>query len=82
MQQSLLYIGWMKVSLKPDTRRKAQKSTGSATAQNGTKSGGRFQKPSESGSKKREPQKRSGSGKEVWSRILSVKANGIEATSV
>ena len=41
----------------------------------------RYQRLSESGSKKREPQKRSGSGKEVLSRILSVRANGTVAFS-
>ena len=41
----------------------AQKSTGFIIAQNGTRSDGRFQRPSESGSKKPKLQKRSGSGK-------------------
>ena len=40
------------------------------------------QVPSESGCKKREPQRRSGSGKEVLLRILSVKVNGTRAMSV
>ena len=68
------WIGQMKVSAKLVTRRKAQKSTGSTIAQNGTKPDGRSQRLSESGSKKREPQKGSGSGKEVFSRIFSVES--------
>ena len=51
-------IGHMKVSAKPLTRRKAQKSTGSTIAQNGTKSDGRSQRLLDSGSNKREPQKK------------------------
>ena len=58
-------VGRMKVNAEPATRRKTQKSTGSTTTQNGAKSDGRFQRPSESWSKKQEPQGRSGSGKEV-----------------
>ena len=54
-----------RVSAQPVTRRKAQISTGSTIAEDGTKSDGRSQKPSENGSKKREPQRRSGNGKEV-----------------
>ena len=38
--------------------------------------------PSESGSKRWKPRRKSGSGKEVSSRTLSVKANGTEASSV
>ena len=41
----------------------------------------RCQRLSESGSKKRGLQRRSGSGKEVLSRILSMKANGTDAHS-
>ena len=37
--------------------------------------------PSENGNKRRERRRKSGSGKEVSSRILSVKASGIEVTS-
>ena len=48
----------MKVSSKPATRRKALKSTGSTTVQDGMKSEGRSQKPSENGNKKPELQKR------------------------
>ena len=48
------------------TRRKAPKSMGSITAQNGTKSDEGFQMLSESGSKKREHQRRNGSGKEAF----------------
>ena len=55
-------------------KRKGQKSTGYTTAQNGTKSDEKFQKFSRSWSKKHEPQRRSGSDKEVLLRILSVKA--------
>ena len=50
-------VGRMNTSAKPVTRRKAQKSTGSTTAQNGTNSDGGFQTLSER-SKKREPQKK------------------------
>ena len=69
-------VGRMKVNAKLVTKRKVQKSTGSTIAQNGTRTEGRSQRPSVSGSTKRELQKRSGSGKEVLSRILAVKANG------
>ena len=61
-------VGRMKVSVKFATRRKAQESTGFATVENGRKPGGRFRRPSESGSKKRERRRKSGSGKEVSSR--------------
>ena len=44
--------------------------------QNGKGSEGRSQRLSESGSKQRRLRRKSGSGKEVLSRILSVKANG------
>ena len=44
--------------------------------------GGRSQRHSESGSRRRKLQKRSGSGKVVLSRILSVKANGAGCISV
>ena len=80
-RNSWTLVGQVKVNVKLVTRRKAQKSTGSTIAQNGTSSDGRFQRYSESGSKKRQPQKRSGSGKEVLSRILSVKTNGTGVTS-
>ena len=62
-----ILAGRMQVSVKFATRRKAQKSTGFDTVQNGMKSGGRFWRPSESGSKKRESRRKSGSGKEVSS---------------
>ena len=55
---------------------KVQKSTSSTTVQNGKKSDGGFQVLAESGSKKQEPQSKSGSGKEVLLRILSVEAIG------
>ena len=48
----------------------------------GTKAEERSQRHSESGSKKRKLQRKSGSGKEISSRTLSVKANGIGPTSV
>ena len=48
----------MKVSAKHVTRRKAQESTGFTIAQNGTRSDGRSQRLSESGNKKRQPQKK------------------------
>ena len=69
------------MSVKLVTKRKVQKSTVYTTAPNGTKLDERFQKFSESGSKKREPQRRSGSGKEVLLNILSVAVNGTGATS-
>ena len=50
-------VGQMTVSAKHVTKRKAQNSTGSTIAQNGTKSDVRSQRLSESGSKKREPQR-------------------------
>ena len=74
-------VGQMKMSVKPVTKRKAQKSKSSTIAQNSTRLDGRSQRPSKSGSKTRELQRKSGNGKEVSSRTLSVKANGIEATS-
>ena len=77
MQKKLFDIGWSdEVDVKPVTRRKAQRSTGSTIAQNGTRSDVRFQRPSESGSKRPKLQRKSGSGKEVSSRIRSVKVNG------
>ena len=72
--------GRISVSVKLARWRKARKCTGFTTVRNGTQRGEIFQKASESGSKKREPQ-RSGSGKEALSRILSLKANGTEGTS-
>ena len=54
---------------------------GSTIAQNGTRSEGRSQRPPVSVSKKRELQRRSGSGKEVLSRFLAVKANGTGVVS-
>ena len=58
-----ILAGRMHFSVKPARWRKAQESTGFTTVQNGTKSGVRFQRPSESGSKKRERRRKSGSGK-------------------
>ena len=72
----LMLVGRISVNVKHARRRKAQKNTGSTTAQNGTKSDGRFPRFPESGSKKQEPQRRSGSGKEALLNIFSVKANG------
>ena len=77
----LTLVGRMRVNAKLVTRRKVQKSMGSTIAQNGTRSEGRFQRLSVSGSKKRELKRRSGSGLEVLSSILSVKANGTGAIS-
>ena len=51
-RDSSTQVGRMKVNVEPVTRRKAQKNTGSTTAQSGTKSNGGFRRPSESGSKK------------------------------
>ena len=47
----MMWAGRIPVNVKLARRRKAQRSTGSTTAQNGTKSDGRFQRPSESWSK-------------------------------
>ena len=60
-------VGRMKVSVKFATWRKAQESTGFTTVENGRKPGGRFRRPSESGSKQRERRRKSGSGTEVSS---------------
>ena len=71
-KDSSTLVGRMKVNAKLVTRRNAQTSTGSTIAQNGTRLDGRFQEPTESVNKKRKPQRKSGSGKGVSSRILSV----------
>ena len=73
-------VGLMKVNAKLVTRTQAQKSAGSTTAQNGTKSDGGFQMLSENGTKVR-------TTKEEWkrgivTRIHSVKANGTRASPV
>ena len=81
-KNSTASVGRTKVSVKPVTKRKVGKSTGSTNAQNGTRSEGRSQRLSKSESRKRKLQRKSGSGKEVLSRILSVKANGTEVISV
>ena len=60
-----MLIGRTPVNVKLARKRKEQKSTGFSTAQNGTKSDERFQKLVGSGNSWREPQRRSGSGKEV-----------------
>ena len=80
-RDSSILDGRMSVNVKLARKRKEQKSTGYTTAQNGTKSDGRFQKFSGSWSKKKEPQ-RSGSGKEVLLNTFPVKVNGTRATSV
>ena len=77
-----ILVGQMKVSAKHVTKRKAQKSSGSTIAQNGTRSDVRSQRLSESGSTKRELRRRSGSGKEALLRILSVNASGTGIISV
>ena len=43
---------WIWANVKHSNWRKAQKGTGCTTVQNGTKAGGRFRRPSESGSKR------------------------------
>ena len=65
-KDSSTLVGQMNVSAKHVTKRKAQKNTGSIVAQNGTRSDVRSQRLAESGSKKREPQRRSGNDKEVF----------------
>ena len=77
-----MLVGRISVNVKHARRRKAQKNTGSITAQNGTKSDGRFQRFPESWSKKQEHQRRNGSGKEVLLNIFSVAANGTGGISV
>ena len=81
-QKRLFDVGWSDVSQCQACQvvEGTQRSTGSTTAQNGTRQDGRFQRPSESWSKKQEPQRRNGGGKEVFLSILSVKANGTGAT--
>ena len=76
-QKRLLDVGWSDVSqCQACQLEKAQRITGSTTAQSG-KVRGRFQRFSESWSKKQEPQRRSGSGNEVSLSILSVKVRVI-----
>ena len=83
MQQGLFDIGWSDESeCQACHKEKAQKNTGSTIAQNGTRPDGRSQGPTENVNKKRKPRRKSGSGKGVLSRILSMNANGTEATSV
>ena len=81
-RNSSTLVGQMKVNVKLATRRKAQKSTGSTVVRVGMKSGAKSQRPAESVSKKARISKRSRSGKEVLSRILSVKTHGTRVTSV
>ena len=73
-QKTLFDIDWSDTSQCQACKKKrnGQKSTGYTTAQNGTKSDERFQKFSRSWGEKQEPQRRSGSGKEV----LLLKASG------
>ena len=56
--------------------RKAQKGTGCTTVQNGTKSGERFRRPSDGGSKGENVEERVEVARRVSSRTLSVKASG------
>ena len=58
-----------------------ENSTGFTIVQSGTKSDGGSKMPLESGIKKRRLQRKNGSGKQVLSRIFSVKANGTEGIS-
>ena len=58
------------MSVKPVTRRKALKSTGSTTAQDGARSERKSQKPTENVKKKPKLQRESGRGKEVSSSTL------------
>ena len=75
VQKGLFDFGWSDESAKPVTWRKAQKSTGSTIAQNGTRSDGRSHRFSERESNKN-LKKRNGDDKQVLQRILSVKAMG------
>ena len=61
--------GWVR-QMKANLSHKVQKSTGFAIVQVGMKSGAKSQRPAGSGSKKRGPQRRNGSGKEVLLRIF------------
>ena len=61
----------MKVSVKPDTKRKAQKNTGSTIAQSGTMSDGRSERLSQSGSRKRNFKERVGVAKGIVTHLLS-----------
>ena len=81
-RNSSIVVGRMKVSVKHVTKRTARKSTGLVIAQSGKGSEGRSQRLSESGSNKRRLQRKNGGGKEVLSRILSVKATGTDGFSV
>ena len=69
LQKKPYDIGWSDES-ECQACHKVQKSTGSTVTQNGERSEGRSQRPSESWSKKRKLPRKSGSGKEVFSRIL------------
>ena len=80
-KETSILVGRMLVNVKHANLRKAQKGTGCSTVQNGTKSARNFLRPSESGSKRRERRRKSGSDKEVSSRILAAKASGKEETS-
>ena len=73
-----ILAGRMLVDVKHANWRKAQAAPMSRMARNQAGNSGGFQ---ESGSKRREPQRKSGSGKEALSRTLSVKACGTEETS-
>ena len=79
-RKRLFDIGWSDVSKCQACQ--LEEGTEKHRLQNGTRSGGRFWRPSESGSTWRERRRKSGSGKEVSSRTLSVKADGTEAISV
>ena len=82
VQQRLFIVGWSNESDCQVTKKKTQKSRGSTIVHNGKGSEGRPQRLSESGSKKQGLQRKSGTGKEVSSRILSANASGTEGISV
>ena len=64
-RDSSILVDRMQVSVKHVAQKKVQKSTGFIIVQSGTRLDVRAQRRSESGSQKREPQRRSGSGKEA-----------------
>ena len=76
-----ILVGRISVSVKLARWRKAQKSTGSTTVQNGTQRGEIFRKVSGNGSKRRKRRRKNGNGKEEKSHTFSVTANVIEVTS-
>ena len=82
-QKRLFDIAWSDTSQCQACKKEegTEKITGFSSAQIGTKSDERSQRFSGSWSEKQEPQRRSGSGKDVLLNILSVEVNGTGASS-